>query len=168
MTSMHTSAGTAPDPSRDSQRVMDALRRLVRALSTSARERATPQGISGAQRFVLRQLVAAGELSVGELASRTFSRQSTVSEVVARLVERGFATREPGLTDARQSRIVPTARGRRAVAGMEPSAQERRVAGLESLPATRRDTLAAALEEWIVASGLAETPPTMFFEEPAP
>src|SRR3982751_5293645 len=86
------SAATAravPRASDDAtRRVMDALRRIVRGLSASARVLPGGSSVSGAQLFVLRQIDAAPGLSIGELAARTLAGQSTVSEVVARLVER--------------------------------------------------------------------------------
>lgn len=160
---------TVAAPPDDAARTMDALRRLVRALSTAARGPDGADGgrgpaLSGAQRFVLRQVAAAPGLSVGELARRTFARQSTVSEVVARLVAQGLITRRASERDARQAELTLTARGQRQAERAGQTVQERLVAGLGALPAARRRALAAGLEAWIAAAGLADVPPTMFFE----
>jgi len=157
--------GEQPAADEATLRVMDGLRRVVRALSASARGLPRDGGVSGAQRFVLRQIAAAPGLSVGELATRTLARQSTVSEVVARLVTGGLVARRASATDARQSELTLTARGRRAIAAAELTAQERLAAGLAALPAARREVLADGLEAWLVAAGLAEVPATMFFED---
>ena len=143
---------------------MDGLRRVVRALSASARG-ASRSGVSGAQRFVLRQIADAPGLSVGELVARTLSRQSTVSEVVGRLVERGLIERQPRAHDARQAGLTLTARGRRLMATSKPTVQEHLAAGLAALPADQLTSLAAGFDAWLSASGLTETPATMFFEE---
>jgi DNA-binding MarR family transcriptional regulator len=145
-------------------RVMDALRRLVRALSASARRSVAAGEASGAQLFVLQQIAAAPGLSLGELGARTLARQSTVSEVVGRLVARGLVTREASADDARHAVLTVTARGRRAVAGVQPTAQELLARGLAALPAERRAALAEELEAWLAASGLADAPVSMFFE----
>jgi DNA-binding MarR family transcriptional regulator len=147
-------------------RVMDALRRLVRVLSTSARSRARRGGVSGAQLFVLRQIAAQPGLTIGELADRTFSRQSTVSGVVARLVAKGLVARHAGPTDARQTVLTLTRKGERAIEGAEPVAQERLARALAELPAHLRRSLADGLEAWLSAAGLSEEPVTMFFEPP--
>jgi DNA-binding MarR family transcriptional regulator len=144
---------------------MDALRRLVRVLGASARGPARRRGPTGAQLFVLRQIDAVPGVSIGELAARTLAGQSTVSEVVARLVARGLVTRRPSPTDARQVQLVLSARGRAIVQSTEPTAQERLAEGLASLPAAERDELARGLERWLESSGLAELPATMFFED---
>jgi DNA-binding MarR family transcriptional regulator len=147
---------------------MDALRRIVRVLSASSHGPTTRSGPTGAQLFVLRQIDAAPGLSIRELAARTLAGQSTVSEVVSRLVARGLVSRRPSPTDARQTRLVLTARGRAAVRGTEPTAQERLADGLAALDANERQQLARALEQWLEAAGLAELPATMFFEVDRP
>lgn len=147
------------------RRVMDALRRLVRVLGASARALPDGHGVSGAQLFVLRQISATPGLSLRELAARTLTGQSTVSEVVARLVERRLVTRATSATDARQAVLTLTAAGRRAVAGAALTAQERLAAALAELPDAERDALAGGLEAWLAAAGFAEVPPTMFFED---
>lgn len=147
------------------RRVMDALRRIVRVLSTSAHEPASRRGPTGAQLFVLRRIGADPGLSLGELAARTLAGQSSVSEVVSRLVDRGLVSRRPNPSDARQVRLLLTARGRAVVRDTEPTAQERLAAGLTTLDASERTKLAQSLERWLESAGLAELPATMFFED---
>ena len=147
------------------RRVMDALRRIVRGLSASARVLPGGSSVSGAQLFVLRQIDAAPGLSIGELAARTLAGQSTVSEVVARLVERRFVARRASALDARQSQLTLTASGRRAISAVEPTTQERLATGLAELKPRERETLATALEGWVAAAHLADEAPSMFLEE---
>jgi MarR family transcriptional regulator, lower aerobic nicotinate degradation pathway regulator len=147
------------------QHVMDSLRRIVRVLGASARGPAARHGATGAQLFVLHQIDAAPGLSIGELAARTLTGQSTVSEVVSRLVERGLVARHADPSDARQTRLQLTARGRSTIRDTEPTAQERLASGLASLAPAERDDLARALDRWLEAAGLAELPATMFFED---
>ena len=150
-------------------RVMDALRRLVRELSTSARgaRPGVARGISGARLYVMRQIAASPGLSIGELAARTHARQSAVSEVVGRLVDMGLVARRASAADARLASLTLTARGRRAIAGAERTAQERLADGLAALAPAERERLASAMEGWLAAAGLADTPPDMFFEQEA-
>jgi DNA-binding MarR family transcriptional regulator len=169
---MPTTDGPRARPPRDAAtradattiRVMDGLRRVVRALGSSARGRTTREGPSGAQLFALRQIADAGSLTIGELAARTLSRQSAVSEVVARLVARRLVARRPSRRDARRIELTLTAQGRRSLGGAAPTAQERLAEGLGRLPPRTRGALAAALEAWLREAGLAEVPATMFFE----
>lgn len=147
----------------DARRAMDSLRRIVRALSSSARL-AGRSSTSGAQAFVLHQLVATPGLSIRELAHRTFARQSTVSEVVARLVASRLVARRASASDARRVELTLTPRGRRMAQRVPPTAQEQLAAGLARLPAARRRSLALGIEAWLAAADLTAVPATMFFE----
>jgi DNA-binding MarR family transcriptional regulator len=165
MPSRQPKSATEPETDRSTRRVMDALRRIVRGLSASARELPGGSSVSGAQRFVLRQIAAAPGLSVGELAGRTLAGQSTVSEVVTRLVERRLVSRRHSAADARQAELRLTAAGRRVIADLEPTAQERLASALPRLRPAERQGLAAGLEAWRAAAGHDELPVTMFREE---
>ena len=156
----------AGDDAESAVRAMDGLRRIVRALTTSARSHARADEITGAQRFVLRQLRAAPGLSVRELAERTLARQSAVSEVVARLVATGLVTRTVSKADARQAVLALTARGHRVTIRASVTVQEQLVQGLARLSADRRLVLAESLEAWLEAAGLGDTPLRMLLDEP--
>jgi MarR family transcriptional regulator, lower aerobic nicotinate degradation pathway regulator len=158
---------TREDPSRlvgDAERSMNALRRLVRALrvSTVAVHRTT--GISGAQLFVLRALVDHPGQSMRDLVARTLTSQSTVSEVVARLVAGGFVARQAAPHNGRHAVLSPTPAGRALLRTAPPAVQADLVEGLRRLSPGSRNALADALEQWLSAAGLDDVPPTMFFE----
>ncbi len=162
------SNGPAPNaaagPPADAVRVMDALRRAVRALGASGRESAGRTPVSGAQRFVLHQIAAAPGLSPGELARRTLAGQSAVSEVVGRLVTAGLVERRSSPTDARRAELTLTARGHHVATTAPATVQEQLAAGLEALAPIQRAALAELLEAWLAAAGLADVPATFFFE----
>ena len=143
---------------------MDGLRSLVRALGASARTAGSTGSVSGAQLFALRQIDAHPGIGVNELASATLAGQSTVSELVSKLVRQGLVRRETAEDDARHVRLSLTAEGRRAIRKTKPTAQERLVAGLEALPAKTRKNLAKGIELWLDRSGLAHVAPGFFFE----
>src|SRR5215831_15397476 len=82
--------------------VMDALRRVVRALRASARAAERRFGISGAQLFVLEKLAEAPARAVDDLAARTLTDQSSVSIVLTRLERRGLVARRQSTEDARR------------------------------------------------------------------
>ena len=145
-----------------SSRALNALRSIVRAIGASARTANSSGGISGAQLFALRQISDSPRISINELATRTLARQSSVSELATRLVERGLITRSSSADDARQ--VALTAKGRKAIAESRATAQEKLISGLAALPKTKRAQIAEGLETWLAASGLADVEPTMFFE----
>lgn len=144
---------------------MDALRRIVRVLGTSARSAPSAAGISGAQLFLLRLIGAAPGISMGKLAARTLAGQSTISEVVTRLVDQRLVARARGKDDARRVVLTLTRRGSEIIADIPPTAQERLVEGLATMTPVQQTRLAHALEDWLERAGFHDVPPTMFFED---
>src|SRR5690242_4975816 len=100
-------------PDRDARAIMDALRRIVRALRQSARLTEARLGISAAQLFVLHEVATAGAESINALAERTLTDQSSVSLVVTRLERRGLVVRRDAPDDRRRTAVAATAAGRR-------------------------------------------------------
>jgi DNA-binding MarR family transcriptional regulator len=143
---------------------LDNLRLLVRALRVSARGAEKAVGITGAQLFVLQTLHEARVASIGELALRTHTDQSSVSVVVERLVRRRLVARAESKADARRVEIRLTASGRALLRRSPEPTQPRLIAGLEKLEPTMRQQLGAALGKLAESMGLSE-PPRMFFEE---
>ena len=143
--------------------VLDAIRRIVRALRESSRAAERSIGIGAAQLFVLHRLAAAPALSLNELAARTFTHQSSVSVVVSRLVDRGLVARSRGGDDGRRISISATAAGRALVAQAPAAAQERLLAGLALLGAGPRRQLADLLGRLVGLMALPGDAP-MFFE----
>ena len=146
------------------ERAMVALRRLVRAIRSGTASVERRSGITGAQLFVLRALVDRPGQSLGDLVAATLTTQSTVSEVVGRLVARGLVARRPAPDDRRRAVLEATRAGHALAVSAPPAIQADLVAGLRRLPAGTRAALADGLERWLAAAGLDAVPPTMFFE----
>ena len=145
-------------------RAMDGLRRVVHALRLGTRASERAVGLSTAQLFVLRQLYAASRQSLGDLARRTRTTSSSVSEVVARLVRQGLVAREASTRDRRRAVLTLTAAGATLVETAPETVQDQLVAGFGRLDAATQRGLAEALETWLDASGLSDVAPTLFFE----
>jgi DNA-binding MarR family transcriptional regulator len=161
---------TGSDRSTDkaTREVLDAIRRIVRALRESSRAAERTVGIGAAQLFVLHRLAAAPGLSLNELAARTFTHQSSVSVVVSRLVDRGLLTRTRGGDDGRRISISLTPAGRALLARAPAAAQDRLLAGLSLLGAGSRRQLADLLGRLVDSMALPERNPPMFFEAAPP
>jgi MarR family transcriptional regulator, lower aerobic nicotinate degradation pathway regulator len=154
----HTSRHTARD-------TLDALRRIVQALRESSRRAEQRLGITGAQLFVVEQLADTPCQSLNELAARTFTHQSSVSTVVARLVEEGLVSRHYADTDARRLELMLTARGRRLAAQTTGAAQGRLIGAVQRLPPRSRRQLGALLRRVVLAMDAADEMPRMFFDD---
>lgn len=148
----------------DAQRVLDGMRRIVQALRVSSRQAERRVGLSGAQLFVLQRLVEGDGISVGDLARRTHTHQSSVSVVVSRLVEAGLVERSKSEVDGRAVVLIVTEEGRTALKGAPQLAQGQLIAALHKLSPARRRELADGMEAWVRAAGLDEGEAAMFFE----
>jgi DNA-binding MarR family transcriptional regulator len=115
--------------------------------------------------FVLEKLAEAPSQSLNDLAARTFTHQSSVSTVVARLVEQGLVSRQHAAGDSRKLELVLTARGRRMAAQTTGAAQERLIASIERVPARSRRLLATLLAEIVGHMDVTERRPPMFFDD---
>ncbi len=152
-------------PPDDVTVVVDALRYIVNELRLSTYRAEDEAGISGAQLFVLRELSQEPGISIRRLSERTLTDPSSVSVIVANLVERGFITRRRDPEDARKSVLSVSAKGRNLLAWAPEPFQVRLFAALHELSPGKlrhlRDGLTCVLEKTALAS--AGKPP-LFFE----
>ncbi|MHB0947821.1 MAG: MarR family winged helix-turn-helix transcriptional regulator [Gemmatimonadaceae bacterium] len=144
--------------------VMNAIRRVVKALRQAEVNSTEGLAVGAAQLFVLREVAKAGVLTVTELARRTATSQSSVSEVVSRLATRGLVVRGQSEGDRRRAAISLTLEGTALLARSVETVQERMIAAFRRLPPARQEALASTLGEWIAESGMGDLEATMFFE----
>lgn len=149
----------------DVRATLDAFRRIVQALRTSAVLSERRVGLSGAQLFALQQIAAAPGASVNELAARTFTHQSSVSVVVQRLVDRNLVVKVPSRDDRRRVHLALTEAGRTLLRRSPELAQERLIAGIAALSDQQRHALADALGTVAQTMTASTIHPPMFFEE---
>ena len=149
--------------------VMVALRRIVRFLRLADRGAESAVGLSAAQLFVLQSLAKRPSRSLAELAERTLTDPSSVSTVVAKLVQRKLVARSLAADDRRRSELRVTPAGERVVRSAPRVPQMRLAEVLHAMPTRRRAELVRSLEGLAMAIGANEVPPRMLFEdEPAP
>jgi DNA-binding MarR family transcriptional regulator len=147
---------------------MDSFRRIVHALRSSHRA-AADVALTGAQLFVLTTLGGSRKpMSVGELAERTRTDQSTVSVVAGRLVERGLIRRVRSTVDSRRVELSLTARGKTILKKIPATVAQRKLAdALGQLPAAEAAALSRTLKKVVEAMGEADAPARMLFDESA-
>ncbi len=151
----------------DTQRILDAVRKLVRLLRLADRAAQRDVGLSGAQLFVLHELGRTPSLSLNELALRTCTDQSSVSVVVTRLVDAGLVLRDRDPRDARRLVLNLSRPGRTLLQKAPPVAQEHLIEVFERMAASERHRFAERFE-WILGElGTEQTPPPMLFEDEA-
>jgi DNA-binding MarR family transcriptional regulator len=151
----------------ETRAVLDSIRRIVRTLHESSRAAEKQVGLSGAQLFVLQTLADHPGASLNDLAARTHTHQSSVSTVVARLVERGLVLRAPSTADGRRLELRLSAEGRRLITRAPDPAQGQLIQAIQRLPAARRRVLATSLLALATEMDAADRAPTMFFDDSA-
>jgi len=125
--------------------ILDSIRAIVKALRDSGRDTEQRLGITSAQLYVLQEL-REKPASINELAARTYTHQSSVSMVVARLVENRLVTRSAARNDARKVSISLTAAGRALVRKAPDAAQTRIMSALRSMSRSDLQSLSTGLE----------------------
>ncbi len=151
--------------SAETQAVLDGIRRLVRELRLASSVAERTLKVSGAQLYVLHTLGREDGLSVNELAKRALTHQSSVSVVVAKLVQRRWVKRRRSASDARRLELSLTAAGRALIRRAPEAIQDRLIAAIERLPKAERAALAGALTKVIRDLGIGSGAAPLFFEE---
>jgi DNA-binding MarR family transcriptional regulator len=161
-------ANRSIDARRTAERgVLDAIRRITRALRVSAMATQSSVGISAAQLYVLRTLAERESASITDLAALTMTDRSSVAAVVERLVDQGLAHRSPSPDDRRRARVEITESGARLAGQAAPPPTDLLVTGLHGMTDAQVAELSRALGAFVTALGLDQTPAEMLFEEPA-
>jgi len=122
----------------DAERLADAVVQFVRGFGLHRPER-TPCGFDAgvAEAHALGEL-SAGSLRQGDLAERLGLTKSTVSRLVANLVDRGWGQRCAVDDDGRGVTVALTRTGRDAAARLRKARTRRMQALLDAVPAERR------------------------------
>lgn len=154
--------------SDDASTVVDALRRIVHELRITTHRAEDEVGLSGAQLFVLRELAAEPGISIRRLSERTLTDPSSVSVVVARLVERGLVTRKSDPADARKSVLSPSTKGKSLLARAPEPFQARLFSALAALPPARLREMRLGLSFVIDQTAVSDGSAPLFFEERSP
>lgn len=163
---MNQAESTIPNVSgAQTRQVLDAIRRIVRALRQSSQLTRRQVGLNGAQVFVLQRLANGKAMSLNELADRTLTHQSTVSVVVQRLVDKGLVQRSRSAADGRRLELSLTEAGGELLRQAPNAAQEQIVQALHRMDEQSRGELAELLTRLVRMIGIEDQHAGLFFEE---
>jgi len=121
---------------------ISAIRRIARRAARLAWQ---DEPLPPAQSELLRLTAAQPGLSVADAAHELRLAPNTVSTLVGRLTAAGLLDRARAVSDGRSVRLSVTDKARRRIAGWRDLRAELGARALDRLPASDRDTLAAAL-----------------------
>ncbi|HJW72053.1 MAG TPA: MarR family transcriptional regulator [Geothrix sp.] len=147
------------------RRILQAFRSIVRELRLTSASTEKAFGITTAQLFVLRALHESPGTSLGVVAERTATDQSSVSVVVRKLEEKKLLKKRVSGEDRRRLEIFLTPAGERLSQMAPPTVQENLIQRIASLGSAERNQLANLLERCALPED--ESQPMFFEEQPA-
>lgn len=105
-------------------KVLIAIRRIIRAIDLQSRKLVQSHGLTGPQALVLKEVSRGDGLTAGELARNVSLSQATITDIVKRLEQRGLLSRERSEQDKRQIKVRLTEEGAKLTAQSPPLLQE--------------------------------------------
>lgn len=137
----------ASAPAGHEERVLRALRRIVRAIDLQSRRLEQEVGLTGPQLICLRVLDQRGPLTAGTLARAVDLSQATLTGILDRLAKRRLVTRRRSSKDRRRVTIALSAEGEALVRAAPSPLQAVFCARLAELPERTQARLCTTLEE---------------------
>lgn len=132
-----------------SERILRALRRIIRKTSQHSRQVARDTGLSVPQSLCLRIIGEGGktdEITVVGVATAMQLSPATVSRLLDRLEEAELIARERRSRDRRKVCLRLTPLGRRRLKSLPPLLQNQFVTRLQALPERKQNELLKSLE----------------------
>ncbi|APZ41986.1 MarR family winged helix-turn-helix transcriptional regulator [Acidihalobacter ferrooxydans] len=129
-----------------SDNIMIALRRIMHAVESHSHQLTRTHGLTSPQLLILKQLMTADELSVGDIAVRTNISKATATEIIQRLERRGLVEKIRSQTDKRRVFVRPTAAAVKHCRSAPPLLQERFAQRLDALEDWERNLLLSSLQ----------------------
>ncbi len=113
-----------PGPTPTTVRVVEALRRIIRAVDLHSRSLVQRYRLTGPQLIVLRAIADSRPSSVGEIARAVHLSQATVTGILDRLETRGLITRTRSPDDRRRVLVSLSPKAEETLRSAPPLLQE--------------------------------------------
>ena len=133
----------------DAAEIVNALRRIVRAIELYSQEVRKAFGLTGPQLWAMKTLYRHGVMTTTDLASALAVQPSTLSLLIDRLEARGLVRRQRRRKDRRHVELRLTREGTRLAARAPSAAQGRLLHGLRGLAPARLRTMRRVLSELV-------------------
>ncbi|HYX33552.1 MAG TPA: MarR family winged helix-turn-helix transcriptional regulator [Oligoflexus sp.] len=144
--------------------VLNCLRRLVSALHVASRQTEKQLGMSTAQLFALQKLEDGQKRSLNDLASLTYTHQSSLSVVVRKLVAKGLIESSAAPEDSRRLMLGLTDQGRNVLSKASASVPDRLLTALAGMEPQDQRQLGDLLTRLLDRAAMSETRAELFFE----
>lgn len=141
--------------------IIDNLRRLFQVVNEVSKDAVRTTGLTGPQLWAIKTISDESPVRISDLALRMHLHPATVVGIIDRLEIRDLARRIRSTEDRRVVMVELTDAGEQIVRNAPHVAQGLLVAGLEKLPATRRQTVAAGLAALVNMLDAGTVPPKL-------
>jgi DNA-binding MarR family transcriptional regulator len=130
----------------ESEAVLVALRRIMRAIDMHSRQLVQQLGVTGPQLMVLRELARNGAVPVGSLAKAVSLSHATVTGIVTRLEKRELVQRREDEEDRRRVLVGVTSAGEALLATAPSPIQESFITEFERLEDWESNLILSSLQ----------------------
>jgi DNA-binding MarR family transcriptional regulator len=127
-------------------RILQSLRRIIRAIDIHSHRLAHVHNITGPQLGCLLAVKESGPLTSGSVARKIYLSPSTVVGIIDRLEKKGLVTRTRDNRDRRQVYVTITPKGEGLIADTPALMQETLAKAILQLPELEQVSIAMALE----------------------
>ena len=154
-----------PDQSATVSKIMQALRRIFRAIHDYSREVSDQFGITAPQLWALKTISQNGSLSQGELSEKMYLHPSTITGLVDRLEKKGYAERDRKQKDRRVVKVRLTPKGKALVKKAPNPIQGKMIYGLRDLNKRELNTIYGSVQKLVTLMEAQNVKATFFFDE---
>lgn len=144
-------------------RVLQSLRRIIRAVEIHSKKLAHSHKITGPQLGCLAAIKENGPLTTTKLAQAIYLSPSTIVGIIDRLEEKGLVVRQRGRKDRRQVQICLTEDGEQLLVRAPSALQDTLAEALKNLPELEQVSITLALEKIVdlMEAGKIEASPVL-------
>jgi DNA-binding MarR family transcriptional regulator len=157
-----TETPAVPDGSYE-LRVLQSLRRIIRAVEIHSKKLVHNHNITGPQLGCLAAIKEKGPLTATKLARAVYLSPSTIVGIVDRLEEKNLVARQRGNKDRRQVQICLTESGEQLLDSAPSALQDTLAEALKKLPELEQVSITLALEKIVdlMEAGKIEASPVL-------
>ncbi|WP_317933213.1 MarR family transcriptional regulator [Halioxenophilus sp. WMMB6] len=130
----------------NSEEVLVALRRVIRATDLHSKYLAKTSGLTAPQILLLQAIQAKPQVTIGEIAADISLSQATVTSILDRLEKRELVIRERSQSDRRKVHASLTPRGQQALESAPTPLQEQFIERFNRLKKWEQNMIIASLQ----------------------
>ena len=145
--------------------IMQSLRRVFKAIQDYSQDVSDKFGVTGPQLWALKTIAQEGSLPLGELSEKMYVHPSTISGVIDRLEDKGYAVRDRAMGDRRIINVQLTLKGKKLVRRAPNPIQGRMLYGLRKLKNEELNRIYESAQKLVEIMEAQNLKVTFFYDE---